>query len=261
MLDGEDPAEEDVSAPAISAVDIGPVPAIDVGELTDTLGGLLNDVGAMAVVLVDRKGNILQEMGAVGYMDRDRLTTTLSPSFANMFTIGPLVGSKRPQAMHFYDGEEFDVFALAIGLHHFICLIFEGSAGSRAFGAVTMFGRRAVQEMLDALGDVAFEIRVAAAEPVAAPKAARKAVKKKVQEEPVKAEAADEAYVPPRPPALEPLPEDADLEAMLAGLEKLDLNEADTVFDPEKLAEIAAEKMAGERLTFEEAQQMGVIQS
>jgi hypothetical protein len=213
------------------------------------------------VVLVDRKGNILQEMGAVGYMDRDRLTTTLSPSFANMFTIGPLVGSKRPQAMHFYDGEEFDVFALAIGLHHFICLIFEGSAGSRAFGAVTMFGRRAVQEMLDALGDVAFEIRVAAAEPVAAPKAARKAVKKKVQEEPVKAEAADEAYVPPRPPALEPLPEDADLEAMLAGLEKLDLNEADTVFDPEKLAEIAAEKMAGERLTFEEAQQMGVIQS
>jgi DNA-binding NarL/FixJ family response regulator len=263
LLDGEDPKEEEVTAPP-AVMDMGPVPEVDVAALSDSLSTILTDVGAMAVVLVDRKGNILQEMGAVGYMDRDRLTSTLAPNFANMASIGPLVGSKEPQAMHFYDGDEFDIFALAVGLHHFICLIFEGSAGSRAFGSVTMYGRRVVPDMLEIMGSVAFETQVIMAkpEPKAEPAKATRKGRKQAEPEPVPAKPAEEeAYVPPRPPSLEPLPEDADLEAMLAGLDKLDMAQADTLFDPDKLAEIAAEKMAGEKLTLEEAQQMGVMQS
>lgn len=260
LLDGDVPAEE-VSAPAVveEGPSLGPVPKVSVTRLAEKLNSTLTDVGAMAIVLVDRTGKILHETGAVGYLDRDKLTGTLAPIFSKMIGIGPLVGGSKPAAMHFYDGDEFDIFALALGLHHFICLIFEGSAGSRAFGAVTMFGRRAVAEMLDVIGDAAFEVRIP--EPVVeAPAKAPVDKKRETKEIKPVVKPPEPEYVPQRPPSLEPLPEDADLETVLEGLEGLDLSEADVLFDPEKLAEIAAKLMAGERLTFEEAQQMGVLQ-
>ncbi|MBN1967302.1 MAG: response regulator transcription factor [Anaerolineae bacterium] len=255
-LDGEklpDPGAQII--PALP--DLGPVPPVPLDALGDILSIMLTDVGAMAVVLADRQGNILQELGAVGYLDREQLTGTLAPNFANMVSVGPLVGGKRPSAMHFYDGDEFDIFALAIGLHYFVCLIFEGSAGSRAFGAVTMFGRRAVQEMLEAIGASAFEVQQAAAPAPVAPARKRPAAAPPPEPPPAPAEP---AAVAPRPPQLEPLPDDTDLESLLGGLGKLDLSQADDLFDPDKLAEIAAETMAGDRLSFDEAQQMGVLQ-
>ena len=261
VLDGE-PIADDTEVQSVIR-DLGPVPAVDIDQLADILSPMLTDVGAMAIVLVNRRGEILHELGAVGYLNRERLTGTLAPTFANMAAVGPLVGGSRPSAMHFYDGDEFDIFALAVGLHHFICLIFEGSAGSRAFGAVTMFGRRAVQEMLDVIGEAAFQIQLPETTAEAEPADKKgKAKKKKTQEMPaLEPEPELAEYVPPRPPSLEPLPEDADLESVLAGLDKLDLSQADDLFDPDKLAAIAAEKLAGERLTYEEAQQMGVLQS
>lgn len=243
---------------------LGPVPQVDTDAMYDILSAMLTDVGAMAVVLADRNGSVLLERGAVGYLDRELLAGTLAPAFANMVSVGPLVGGAKPRAMHFYDGDEFDIFALAVGLHHFICLIFEGSAGSRAFGAVTMFGRRAVQEMLEVIGEAAFTIQVVEEEeaPAEAPAGRPIPKKKKTQElRPLEAQPAQPEYVPPRPPPLEPLPEDADLESLLADLDKLDLSKAEEIFDPEKLAEMAAESMAGERLSYEEAQQMGVLES
>ena len=129
-----------------------------------------------------------------------------------------------------------------------------------------MFGRRAVQEMLDAIGDKAFTVEQDAAEAPPAPRKqrAKAATKPKAaaKKKPAKAEPPKkQEEAPPSPPTLEPLPDDTDLESMLAGLDKLDLSEADAMFDPDKLAEIAAEKLAGERLTYEEAQQMGVLES
>ncbi|MBN2472713.1 MAG: response regulator [Anaerolineae bacterium] len=269
LLDGMDP--EDGPVNGLQGVALGPIPQVDIGALSDRMAGILTDVGAMAAVLADREGRILQETGAVGYLNRDRLMDTLAPMFANMVRIGPLVGGGRPQAMHFYNGEEFDIFALAIGLHHFICLIFEGSAGSRAFGAVTMFGRRAVQDMLQIIGDPAFTLQItsehvpakhaAAQETPAAGARTRKPAKRRTQEIKLEDVAVDrdEAYEPPPPEVLEPLPEDTDLEAMLANLDKVDAASLDDLFDPDDLAKIAAKKLAGERLSFEEAQQMGVI--
>ncbi len=259
LLDGVDPEDGPVSG--LAGVALGPIPQVDVSALSDRMASILTDVGAMAVVLADREGRILQETGAVGYLNRDRLMDTLAPMFANMVQIGPLVGGGRPQAMHFYDGDEFDIFALALGLHHFVCLIFEGTTGSRAFGAVTMFGRRAVQDMLRIIGDPAFTLQITAQEAPTAGSRTRKPAKRRTQEIKLEDVAVDpvDTYEPPPPEVLEPLPEDTDLEAMLANLDNVDAASLDALFDPDDLAAIAAKKLAGERLSFDEARQMGVI--
>jgi len=46
---------------------------------------------------------------------------------------------------------------------------------------------------------------------------------------------------------------------VLGSLDQVDLSQAEDLFDPERLARIAAEKMAGERLSYDDAQQMGVL--
>jgi hypothetical protein len=281
VLDGEEPSElATPTAHAAAGPDLGPIPSLDVGQMTDILSGMLPDVGAMAILLLDRGGTVLKELGAVGYLDRERLASTLTPVFANMANIGPLVGGNHPQAIHYFDGDEFDIFMLAVGLHHYVCLVFEGAAGSRAFGAVTMYGRRAVQDMLDLIGDAAYAIKAPAAKD-APPQRKRPAESRRARPEspaavtqptrigvtrPLTPPQEQEAAPPPKRepetpagPILEPLPDDVDLESMLAGLGELDLSKADALFDPDKLAEIAADVSGDERLSFEEAQQMGML--
>ncbi|MBN2472863.1 MAG: hypothetical protein JXN59_19230, partial [Anaerolineae bacterium] len=266
LLDGRPPSTRPTPAvPVVPLEDLGPVPDVDAASLTDNLSGILTDVGAMAVVLIDRTGRILSEVGAVGYLDREQLTATLAPVFAHMVHIRTLIGGDRPQAMHFYDGDAFDIFALAVGLHHFICLIFEGSAGSRAFGAVTMFGRRAVQDMLQTIGDAAFELIPADDAASDQPeKSRRKSSRKRKTQEILAAEtqaSAEQDDASAHAATLDPLPDDADLEAMLAGIDSIDLSAVDDLFDPDKLAEIAAdkEKQTAQRMSYDEAQKLGVI--
>ncbi len=139
---------------------LGPVPEIDTAELRGMLSSLLSDVGAMAIFLADRRGRLLVEQGAVGYLDREKLGEVLGPSFAANAKLAPMVGGN-PFVMQFYNGEHFDIYGLSLGLHHFVCLVFEGSTGRGAFGSVLHFGRRAVDEMLEVIGPKAFELALA----------------------------------------------------------------------------------------------------
>ena len=68
-------------------------------------------------------GEVLLEDGATGYLDREQLTKALLPTVASTIEMSSLVGGQ-PQAIHFYDGNDKDVFVLSVGLHHFLCIVF-----------------------------------------------------------------------------------------------------------------------------------------
>ncbi len=277
VMDGQEPSEMNATPVATALPDLGPVPAVNVGATSDIMHNLLTNVGAMAIILMDRSGAVLQEIGAVGYVDREHLAKTLVPMFGHMLTIGPVVGGKRPQAIHYYDGDEFDIFVLTIGLHHFLCMVFEGTTGARNFGVATTYGRRSAQEIVDLIGRPAFEFTAPA--PAAKPKPRPTAERRPQAPAESSIPASERPTLPTRPaglpvappppaakqpeptpePVLEPLPDDADLEGMLAGLKNLDMSKVDDLFDPDKLAEIAADTGGGNRLSYEEAQQMGVM--
>lgn len=154
-LDGEEAiAVEEHEAKA--ELDLGPVPAIDVNRLRDIVASLTRDVGAMGIILADRTGRVLIDQGATGYVDREKLAAILGPSFGRSAEVSPLVGGNA-WTMQYYDGERLDIFGLALGVHYFMCLIFEGS--SRAFGSVTVFGRRAADQIIEMIGDAAYLVK------------------------------------------------------------------------------------------------------
>jgi hypothetical protein len=258
-LDGEPAIAGEESAPS-AAQDLGPVPSIEVDDLRSIILTLMRDVGAMGVILADRTGRVLVDEGATGYIDREQLAIIMGPSFARSAEVSPLVGGNA-WTMHYYDGERLDVFGLAIGLHFFMGLIFEGS-NRGAFGAVTMFGRRAAEQMIDQLGDIAYATRHTEPVPVPAAETLIARPKKlkdlapigKTQEEP-EPEAAD---VEPELP-VEGTISDFDVDALFG--QSIDETMADDMFDPDALGDLAASlpSEGEERVNYDEAINMGIL--
>lgn len=254
-LDGE--AAVIVEQTEAPGADLGPVPSANVNDLRGIVLALMRDVGAMGILLADRTGRVLINEGATGYIDREKLSAILGPSFARSAEIGPLIGG-HAWTMQYYDGERLDVFGLSLGIHYFMCLIFEGS-NRGAFGAVTMFGRRAADQMIEMLGDAAYVQRKPEPAP-ARPKEKPAEPVKAAPAPPPKAQAKAKPAPEPAPAAPAPAPvSDIDLDALFS--QTFDDNAADSLFDPDKLADIA-EALAGdqdERVGYDEAINMGIL--
>lgn len=264
-LNGEDLFAALATAPAaVTTVDRGPVPAIDRNKSQQILDTLLHDVGGMAVVLADRNGELILERGAVGFFNRAQLTAALVPTVNTTIEMGALIGGQ-PIVVQFFDGEDKDVFVFSVGLHHFLCVVFDGQAGARQFGIVNRYGRKAAEDLIALLGANAFIIekpRAAVREEAAPVRPAKKG--KKVTQEQEKIEPIIERVVEPKAPEPEPLKLEpiADLDPDIFGkLAELDESEADDLFDPDKLAEIAEEqaRRRGGPISQDEAAELGII--
>lgn len=259
-LKGEDIFQAAQSpAPITAQSGHGPVPEIDSGNARAIVDRLLSDVGAMAIILTSREGELILERGAVGYLNRDQLSTALRPMATTTIEMSSLVGGQA-SSLQFYDGEDKDVFVFSVGLHHFLCVVFDGQAGSRQFGLVNRYGRQAVQDLTALLGASAFIIeRTPQAEIPAAPekKIARKL--KTVVEEPLAPviERPVAKIAEPEPVHFEPI-KDLDF-SILDNLNNLDVSQADDLFDPDKLAEMANKGSGRKSVSFDEAIDLGVL--
>jgi hypothetical protein len=258
-LDGEASVTAEETKP-VPETDLGPIPPINVDKLSNIVMPLMRDVGAMGVILADRTGRVLVDQGATGYIDREKLAVIMGPAFARSADVSPLVGGNA-WTMHYYDGERLDVFGLSLGIHYFMCLIFEGS-NRGAFGAVTMFGRRAADQMIEMIGEAAYLLKKP--EPLPPPKE-EEPVAKVVEPPARKRKKSDEAAAVPvsaevRPvePAAEPVAA-IDVDALFR--QSIDENVAASMFDPEALSDLAASLLSDEeeRVGYDEAIDMGIL--
>ncbi len=141
-----------------TTLDYGPVPPMDVGAARNVVKRMLMDVGAMALILITRGGDVLLEDGAPGYLNREKLTSAIIPMVTANVEMSGLIGGQ-PQAIQFYDGDDKDVFVFSVGYHHFLCAVFDGQAGGRQFGVVNRYGRQAVTDLLPLLSGQAWIIK------------------------------------------------------------------------------------------------------
>ncbi|MBC7814797.1 MAG: response regulator transcription factor, partial [Burkholderiales bacterium] len=184
------------AAAEAAPVDFGPVPEIDLNAARGIVNTLLRDLGAMAITFVSRNGDIIMESGASGYLNREQLAGALLPLVMANIQMKELVGGQST-TLQFYDGDTYDVYVLSVGMHHFLCPVFDGQVGSRQFGAVNRFGRKAVEDLIALLGANAFMIekrKPAAVSPSNNAAAPREEPKKKIKTLP-KRETVEQAAV------------------------------------------------------------------
>jgi hypothetical protein len=167
-----------------------------------------------------------------------------------------LVGGQA-QSIQFYDGDDKDVFVFSVGLHHFLCAVFDGQAGSRQFGVVNSYGRRAVQDLIALLGASAFVIqRQEAAAPVEEAPRPKKGKKATEEVEPILVRP-EVKVSEPEPLRLEPI-QNLDL-SIFDQLDKMDSDSGEDLFDIDKLAEMVNKGSGRKEVSFEEAMELGVL--
>jgi DNA-binding NarL/FixJ family response regulator len=238
-------------------VDHGPLPSIDTQNAQKIIKRLLVDVGAMAIILAARTGEVLLEDGAPGYINREQLTKALMPMVTTTIDMTSLVGGQA-QSIQFYDGDDKDVFVFSVGLHHFLCAVFDGQAGSRQFGVVNRYGRQAVQDLIALLGGEAYVIHRSSPAVEAAPVEKKRKTKTSEVEtvEPILVR--PEVKLPePEPLKLEPI---ANLDmSIFDNLPSIDNADADDMFDIDKLAEMVNKGSGRKEVSFDEAIELGVL--
>lgn len=262
-----------IDGPEAGSLDTGthemvvPVPMVDVDKLRPLMSALMRDVQAMAIVFADRNGKVITFDGAAGYVDKDLLAAGLAPGFGGTMKLLPVIG-EQPRVMKYYDGGKFDLYSLAVGLHHFLILIYEGNA-DRAIGNVKNFGGKTVNKMLELIGDVAFALKPPAPPAPVKPEVAAEPTpgrrgKRKTQTQEMSSIAQSRASIPSvrepaAPPAQAPLEPILNFDPnILAGLDKIDLDQANELFDPDKLA-AGLQNGPANRISFEDALTQGII--
>jgi len=258
-LDGQTalPAEPEVSD--IAALEHGSLPPINLTDVRGILIDLMRDAGAMGVILANRRGRVLAHEGATGYVDREKLAAIVGPSLAQAVEASPLLGG-HAWSMQYYNGERMDVYALALGFHYVMCLIFE-STNRRALASVMLYGRRAADQLIEIIGEDAYRVRTAeGAEDRAAPEATG----------PVDAARGDKRSR-----------DAAEVEALLGQMEgeagaeaipdfdadrlfgqSVDEALADDLFDPETLEDLVSSlgEDGDDRLNYDDAVNMGILE-
>ncbi len=256
-----------VHAPAStvrSIEDMGPVPNINRERATAVLQSLQTDLQALALLLADREGKIVVEQGTMMDINREELTHTVLSAVLTTLDLRDIIGGNAA-ALQFFDGDQYDVFLLSVGLHHFLCIVYEGTRGSRELGAVNRYGRRATEDLIGVLGAEAWLIQRVQREET-----------KVVRKSQARSQPAEEEPLPQLEPAqlstselqqvqereerlqLEAIDEDTfDPDALFS--DDFDENAADDLFSMDKLEDLA--KFDGPKGTIdgEQAEQLGLL--
>ena len=94
--------------------DLGVVPNLDSSAARKILEKLQTELASMAIVLADRTGMALLEVGTTNYFNRDELARSLVPMMKTNLGMREIVGGQ-VTTIQFYDGDNYDVFVLSVG--------------------------------------------------------------------------------------------------------------------------------------------------
>lgn len=87
------------------------------------LGELVDDVDAMAALLVEKSGQMIAHEGAIQGIDTTALASLVSGAFASTRAVARLIGDTEFQAM-FQQGEHSSVFLYALPTQDILVVIF-----------------------------------------------------------------------------------------------------------------------------------------
>jgi CheY-like chemotaxis protein len=229
-------------------------------SLGDRLSALRRDLACLAVYVANLDGQIVARAGDVSAFDVETLIRHIEVAFSASLKVCYMLGGLVPQNMHFFDGDEYDVYVLNIGQSYMLVMLYPGQIGARQLGQVSRYGRQAADDMLNTLGDQAPPL----AEPV---KTAQPAVimpptyelSSPDLPEPIMLEPASDLILEPEP-APEPVEAlDIQHETLEAAVGSFDQADLDLFWDAAPSETQTTPSSSGNALSFDQAIKLGLV--
>jgi hypothetical protein len=154
-----------------------------------------------------------------------------------------------PTNVHFFDGDDWDVYSANVGMYFALVIIFDGDRGAGQMGPVMRYGRQCADDLLNSL------VMMGVAESPAPALAAAPAPAAK----PAAAPALAPAPAAPPPPPPKPLSE-AEVKALEDAAKKVTSKAAASFWDTlSEETETEAKDVRPDAITFEQAEKLGLV--
>ncbi len=212
--------------------------------MSQRLSTLRQDLNALAVLLVSDNGQVLARAGDVAGLNLDAIIPPLMAVFSAGVKICMSLNARLPTNFQFFDGGDYDIYTVNVGMLFGLVVVFQGETGVDQFASVARYCRPAADDLLDSLALLGL-----------APDSGNRGL------------ANLPGVEPPAPPGAsvpQPAPEAAGPEAddLFANLDYLapTLKDVDTdTFWEQAARQADPAALRPEALTFEQARQLGLV--
>jgi DNA-binding NarL/FixJ family response regulator/predicted regulator of Ras-like GTPase activity (Roadblock/LC7/MglB family) len=138
-------------------VDLGAVPTINADSADKVLQGVMSDFNPIAAMVTGRDGSVVVGRTTTKEIDPERMAQLISHTATVTIDMREVIGGST-RALQFFDGDDYDVFVVSVGLHHFLVIVFDGKEGQKQMGPVNRFGFKRAEELIAVIGPSAFLI-------------------------------------------------------------------------------------------------------
>ncbi len=227
-------------------------------SVADRLSTLRRDLGCMAVYLADLDGLVIARAGDVSAFGIEELVRHIEVAFSASLKVCHLLGGLVPLNMHFFDGDDYDVYVINIGQSFMLIMLFGGEMGAKQMGLVLRYGRQGADDLLNVMAErapLSLPYEQLAPHPVEAAPVTETIIIPIPESEPMVLPS-PHLPVPEPEPALPVLDIRTDvLDAAATSLNELDL---DSFWDS-AASEVESAATRGSALSFEQALKLGLV--
>lgn len=129
------------------------VTAENLNPIRKIMSSLMQDLGAQNILLTDRAGMVLVEVGNNDGLPMIIVLPLLSTSFSSAGEIArQMRDSADSTSVYIHDGVNYDLYGFDVAQRFLLVLVFNKKVASSKIGAVWVNAKRAVRELREALG-------------------------------------------------------------------------------------------------------------
>jgi CheY-like chemotaxis protein len=114
---------------------------------------LSQDIGSQSILLANRAGMVLTEVGITSGLPTMILLPLLSTSFSTAGQISQMLREEESTALYMHEGNRYDLYCFDILQSFMLVIIFgKGGAATAKIGSVWVYAKRAIRDMQELLG-------------------------------------------------------------------------------------------------------------
>jgi CheY-like chemotaxis protein len=121
--------------------------------IRDRMEVLSRDIGSQCIVLANRAGMVLTEVGITSSLPTMILLPLLSTSFSTAGQISQMLREQDSTALYMHEGNRYDLYCFDILQSFMLVIVFDKSGLATAkIGSVWVYAKRAIRDMQEMLG-------------------------------------------------------------------------------------------------------------
>lgn len=127
--------------------------AENLGRIRSRIDSLSQDVGSQCILLANRAGMVLSEVGITAGFPTMILLPLLSTSFSTAGQISQILREDDSTALYMHEGQRYDIYCFDILQSFMLVIVFDkGGIVTAKIGSVWVYAKRAIRDMQELLG-------------------------------------------------------------------------------------------------------------